>query len=277
MLVTMDAFAGRGRVFQSFDWEALSLFSRRVRRRRGCAVRSLRSLRQRWCEPEIMDRPDLDARRHEQALRGLARLNRVSGSARLLWPPLRELLRRHGGSNPIRLLDVATGSGDVPIALWKMARSAGFDVCVAGCDRSARALELARQRAAAAGAEARFFEADVLRDSWPVDYDVIICSTFLHHLDEDDAVLLLHRMAAARQLVLVNDLRRSAAAWLVARAGTQLLTRSPVVHVDGPRSVQAAFTIGEAKRLAERAGLSGARVEPRWPWRFLLTWWNPQS
>ena len=45
------------------------------------------SLRQR--QPEIMDQPDLRPARHVGALHGLARVNFWSGSAGILWPPLR--------------------------------------------------------------------------------------------------------------------------------------------------------------------------------------------
>ena len=51
---------------------------------------------------------------------------------------------------------------------------------------------------------------DVLADSLPHGFDVILCSLFLHHLDEQPAVGVLAKMAAAAgQLVLVNDLVRS--------------------------------------------------------------------
>jgi hypothetical protein len=45
-----------------------------------------------------------------------------------------------------------------------------------------------------------------------------------------------------------------------------------VFQVDGTRSVEAAFATDEARRLAERAGLTGARIVTRWPQRVLLTW-----
>ena len=79
-------------------------------------------------------------------------------------------------------------------------------------------------------------------------------------------------VAAARRLLLVNDLERSLVGLLLAVAGTRLLTRSPVVHYDGPWSVAAAFTVAEARRLARAAGLAGARVTRCWPWRWQLTW-----
>src|SRR5437868_11693552 len=99
-------------------------------------------VRRRRREPEIMDQPDLDPRRHVEALRGLERINALSGSARLLWPPVRELARK--AAAPLRLLDVATGAGDVPLRLWRRARKAGVALTVAGCDRSACAVGHAR-------------------------------------------------------------------------------------------------------------------------------------
>ncbi len=82
---------------------------------------------QRRCVPEVMDQPDLDPRLHAQALQGLARLNFWSGSARILWPPLSALARRLR-PRPLRVLDLATGGGDVPVRLWRRASRAGLDV-----------------------------------------------------------------------------------------------------------------------------------------------------
>jgi SAM-dependent methyltransferase len=223
-------------------------------------------------EPEIIDRPDLDESLHLEALRGLERINRWSGSARILWRPIRTLARRLAGV-PLRLLDLATGAGDVPLALWRKAQRAGVALHVAGCDRSPRAVAHAQRRAGESSAAIHFFEHDALGEPLPDGYDVVTCSLFLHHLDDDDAVSLLRKMAAAaRHLVLVNDLRRGLAGFLLAQVGSRILSASPVVHVDGPRSVAAAFTPAEALGLALQAGLEGASVKRRWPCRFLLAW-----
>jgi 2-polyprenyl-3-methyl-5-hydroxy-6-metoxy-1,4-benzoquinol methylase len=219
-----------------------------------------------------MDQPALDEALHLGALRGLERINRWSGSAGILWRAIRALARPAGGA-PLRVLDVATGAGDVPLGLWRKARRAGVSVRVEGCDRSTRAVTHARRRAAEAGADVPYFELDALGGPLPGGYDVVISSLFLHHLDEDQAVDLLRRMAqAARQLVLVNDLRRGLGGLLLAHVATRLLSASPVVHRDGPLSVVAAFTPAEARELAGRAGLAGVRVVRRWPCRFLLSW-----
>jgi SAM-dependent methyltransferase len=221
---------------------------------------------------EIMDEPDLDPDRHVAALIGLSRINSWSGSARIIWRPLRQLLRDSAG-RIVRVVDVATGAGDIPLWLWTKAERTELPLEIEGWDISPTAVQHARTRAAAMNAHARFFQRDVLAQCAFDDFDAVICSLFLHHLDEDQAVDLLGRMAGPRtQLLVVNDLRRSFPGWMLAYAGTRLLSSSDVVRTDGPRSVESAFSLAEVRRLAARAGLKGAHVSARWPCRLLLTW-----
>jgi SAM-dependent methyltransferase len=236
-------------------------------------------LAERRREPEVMDQPGLDHGRHRQALDGLARINWVSASSLSLWPPVRDLCRKRraaGDRRPVRVLDVATGGGDVPVRLWRRANRHGLPLEVSGCDKSPVAIDYARARARRRGAAVAFFPLDVLAEPLPTGFDVVTCSLFLHHLGEGEAVALLRQMrAAAGSLALVNDLVRSRAGWWLAWAGSRLLTRSPVVRFDGPVSVAAAFTGSEALALARRAGWEGATVRRRWPFRFLLKWERP--
>jgi 2-polyprenyl-3-methyl-5-hydroxy-6-metoxy-1,4-benzoquinol methylase len=228
--------------------------------------------RQRRRQPEIMDQPGMEGPRHTAALRGLERINAWSGSARILWSGLKALAVSLSG-RPIRVLDVATGAGDVPIRLWHKARRAGYTMSIAGCDASLSAVAYARKRAVAKAADVHFFEWNALTGDLPEGYDAIISSLFLHHLDETTARAFLERIArAAGRLVLVNDLERSLSGWVLAYLGTRVLSRSPIVHTDGLRSVEGAFTVAEARHLADHAHLDGATVVRRWPCRFLLTW-----
>lgn len=228
-------------------------------------------------QSELMDQPGLDAGLHCQALRALRRVNWLCGTGGQLWRSMRDLARA-AGDRPLRVLDVASGGGDVAIALARRARRAGLRLEVHGCDISPTAIEFANRAAADAGIrEARFFHHDVLRDALAESYDVVTCTLFLHHLDEPDAELALARMAqAARRLVLVDDLRRSRTGYWLAWLACRALTRSTIVHVDGPRSVEGAFTSGEAVELARRAGLEPVDVRHHWPERFLLRWRRPE-
>lgn len=218
-----------------------------------------------------MDQPDLSPGRHHGALRGLARINFFSRSSGILWPPLAALACRLG--RPVRILDVASGGGDIAVRLWRRARRHGLEFRLDGCDLSAVAVEHANALAAREGADVRFFVHDALNGSPLSGYDAVMCSLFLHHLDEEQAVAFLRRAAGITEhLVLVNDLERSRAHLALAHLAVRLLTTSDVVHVDGPRSVLGAYTRAEALALAERAGLHGAVVAWRWPFRYLLSW-----
>ncbi len=222
--------------------------------------------------PELMDDPAIDPSALRRALRGIERLNLWSNSARILWRPLRAALLR-APRRPLRVLDIGTGSGDLPIALWRRARRQGFDVTIDGCDVSPTAVALAVERATACDAPSRFWQADALLGDIPSGYDVLMCSLFLHHLSDADAAALLLRMRrAAGRMVLVNDLVRSRVGLWLAYAATGLLSASQVVRVDGPLSVRGAFTIAEAQNLADRAGMTAASVRACWPCRFLLRW-----
>ena len=94
-----------------------------------------------------MDQPGLDATEHAFALRGLGRINRISRSAAIYWPELRRLAKTRD-SKPLRVLDLASGGGDVPIALACRAIRSGLDILIDGCDKSGEAMQFAAERAA---------------------------------------------------------------------------------------------------------------------------------
>jgi 2-polyprenyl-3-methyl-5-hydroxy-6-metoxy-1,4-benzoquinol methylase len=232
-------------------------------------------LARRQRRPEIMDRPDLDPAKHAAALEGLGRINRLSRSGAVLWSAVERLARQRGGM-PLRVLDLASGGGDIAVSLARRAARAGLDVQISGCDVSPIAVRFAGQHAEAERVDVRFFEYDALAGDLPGGYDVLTSTLFLHHLDDPEAVGLLRRMReAAGRAVLVDDLVRNRWGLALAWAGCRLLTRSEVVHHDGPASVSAAFTPGEVLDLARQAGLEGASLTRHWPQRFLLAWSRP--
>ena len=230
------------------------------------------NLRKRNRQPEVMDDPTLDAQRFVGSLVGLRRINAITGSARILWSALqRQISQLDRG--PIRVLDVASGAGDTVISLWKRAQSDNRPIEIHGCDINPHAVNFATAAAHRASADVRFFQHDVLNGAFPDGYDVVISSLFLHHLDEENAKTFLKAAAdTVKKGILIHDLARGKAGYLFAYYGVRLISRSDVVHVDGPRSVEGAFTVEEARAMGEAAGLHGCRVSPRWPFRFLLEW-----
>ena len=98
-------------------------------------------------------------------------------------------------------------------------------------------------------------------------------SLFLHHLSENEIILFFKNFLASQsRFLIISDLKRSWAAWLLALIATRLLSTSPVVHKDGPQSVQGALTPDEALVLAHESGLTTAQVTSIWPMRYLLSY-----
>lgn len=229
----------------------------------GLSVRNRRA--------EIMDDPALEPARHLKALDALERVNRVSLTSLRVWNEISALART--GVRPVRVLDVACGGGDVLADLELRARREGVEVELHGCDRSATALRRARTRV---GGECRLHQIDVLSARAPGRYDLVTTSLFLHHLSEESAVALLRGMAgAAGRVLLVQDLRRTLAGYVLAWIGLHTLTRSDVARADGLVSVRAAFSLQEVAELARAAGLTDAVTRRCWPQRFLLRWRRP--
>ena len=225
---------------------------------------------------ELMDDPTMDDRLHVGALRGLARVNRLSRTAASIWAAMWRI-ERECNERPLRVLDLACGGGDITRRLAALALRDGRPFEFDGCDRSERAVDYAQRQSGDSMPSCRFFVRDVLDGSLPDGYDYFVSSLFLHHLADEQAVGLFREMArACGRGFLVHDLERSSRGFLLAAAATRAVTRSPIVRTDSLLSVRAAFSFEEIKDIPIRAGLEDARCARLWPRRLLLTWTMPR-
>jgi 2-polyprenyl-3-methyl-5-hydroxy-6-metoxy-1,4-benzoquinol methylase len=220
-----------------------------------------------------MDELGLDPAEHVRALAGLRRINTWSLTTKYLWSAISHIASERA-IRTIHILDVACGGGDLSVQLASRARRAGLDIVMHGCDMSPTAIEHAAALAARRGFEnCHYYQCNVLEQPLPQEYDIVTSTLFLHHLAESDAIKLLSTLShAARHAVLVDDLVRSRFGYFLAQVGCRLLSRSPIVHYDGPVSVLGAYTVDEAKSLAAEAGLAGASFTRHWPERYLMCW-----
>lgn len=202
-------------------------------------------------EPELMDRPQPVSAELISDLRNLRQLNRYFGSHALIAHFLRRWIQPGA---QLRVLDLATGSGDIPRLVVDYARKAGAPVAVEAIDQQVSTLEIAR-RLSAGYPEIDFKQGDVLSFGEDGQYGLVLCSLALHHFSDEAAVRLLERCRQlSRTFVLVSDLRRG---WL-ASVGVHLLTtfiyREAMTRTDARLSAARAFSFGEFRSLAERAG-----------------------
>lgn len=201
-------------------------------------------------EPELMDRPQPVTPELASDLENLRQLNRYFGSHRLIEHFLRRWIRPR---SQMRMLDLATGSGDIPRLIVDHSRKAGASVTVDAVDQQASTLEIARGLSGDYP-EITFVQGDILSFG-ESGYDVVLCSLALHHFDEDSAVQVLRRCRElSRRYVLVSDLRRGPLASIGVYLLTGILFREPMTRVDARLSAERAFSFHEFRSLAERAG-----------------------
>ena len=198
-----------------------------------------------------MDRPQLVSSELEKDLRNIRQLNRFFGSHRLVLHFLRRWIKP---GDHVRIVDLATGSGDIPRLIIDYAQKIGAKVEIDALDRQSATLEIAR-KLSGNYPEISYIDANILE--WqPADpYDIVLCSLALHHFSDEDAVRLLRRCRElSHKFVLVSDLRRGLLATIGVYLLTALIFREPMTRYDGRVSAARAFSFAELDDLAGRAG-----------------------
>jgi ubiquinone/menaquinone biosynthesis C-methylase UbiE len=216
-----------------------------------------------------MDAPDADPVLVRKSLRFLRRVNRLLGYTRSTLQHLERFSRSWGRDERIRVLDVATGSADLPLAVLRWADRRGYrDVRVVGIDL--HATTAAAALAQSPDPRVRIVRGNALRLPFADrSFDYATTSLFLHHLDDDDVVTVLREMSrVARRGIIAGDLIRRRRAYLWIKLFT--LFANPIVKNDGPASVAQAFTRDEILSLRDRAGANFADYVEHAGHRFVL-------
>lgn len=217
-------------------------------------------------EAELMDGTGLDPAELAANLRDIRRVNRLLGGTAVVLRHLPTVLESLPPEQPVTMLDLATGSADIPLAVLDWTQRHGRAVEMIASDSSPAILAIAREHVGnrpgivLAQHDAR---AVALPDG---SVDIVLCSLSLHHVGPADAVRVLREMRRlARVGFILNDLRRSRPGYLAAWVAARLTTRNRLTRHDAPLSVRRAYTPAELRDLLRQAGIDDARITTH-PW-----------
>ena len=219
---------------------------------------------------ERLDEPGRDPAVLEDSLEQIAGVNRWLGGRKALLRHVRRLLPARGGA---RLLDIGTGSGDLPRALVDWGRRRGLELEVVATDLNPDMLDIARRKCAAYP-EIRLRQADARQLPWSDgEFDVATASMTLHHLSDEDAVRTLRELRRVTTTgLVVNELERSLPGYLGARILSWTVWRdNELTRHDGPLSIRKGYTTDELELLARRASLGRIQSHRHWAFRVVLT------
>jgi ubiquinone/menaquinone biosynthesis C-methylase UbiE len=229
-------------------------------------------LNSRQRQAEWMDRAAVPEAELRRALRFIRAVNLLLGYTRATLNHLERFSRRWSPGQRIDIIDLATGSADIPRAILRWAEVRGFDVHIVGVDRHPVTARAARDCLAARDPQHfQIVQADVFDLPFaPLSFDYALCSMFLHHLDEAEAVRVMRTMGQlARRGVIIADLLRSGRAYRWIQLFT--LLASPMIKHDSRASVAQAFTREEIMSLRDSAGLRFAHYREHFGHRFVLS------
>ena len=214
-----------------------------------------------------MDAPDADSGELVRSLGFLRVLNRMLGYTRATIRHLERFSRRWAPGQTVRILDLGTGSADIPRAILRWADGRGFDIQIVGVD-----LHPVTALAAASPRDQRLqiVQADVADLPFgPGTFDYCLTSMFLHHLGDEQVIDVMKTMnRLSRRGVLIADLLRDPLAYRWIQLFSAFST--PMVRHDGPASIAQAFTKAEILHLRDRGGLMFARYHHHAGYRFIL-------
>jgi ubiquinone/menaquinone biosynthesis C-methylase UbiE len=166
----------------------------------------------------------------------------------------------------LSVLEVGSGTGDVPLAAQRALSRGGIDLHITLLDR--RWSHLPINGVAAVSGDALNLP---FRDE---TFDVVSCSLFAHHLEPTE----LQRFAGealrvCRRAVLINDLIRSRLHLALVYAGLPLL-RSPITWHDAPASVRRAYTRNEMLKMLKALPARKLRVTRHYLYRMGVLLWK---
>jgi SAM-dependent methyltransferase len=222
-------------------------------------------------EPELIDRPGLGRALLHEELQMLENLNRRTGGHHLILDYVQRLL----GSTPpksLSILDLGTGSADIPRTIAAWARKKKIAVTITAVDGNSEILRFAKE-SCRDWPEINFAQHDLRSLPFAENsFDLVLCSLAFHHFDAADAVTILRRIQElARVGYAVNDLRRNWPAIWSTELLVHTVIRSKIFRHDAPQSCRAAFTVRELQTLAEQAGLRRFQVNRHhWFFRMVL-------
>src|SRR5438132_6137465 len=123
-------------------------------------------------ELELMDRPQPVSAELERDLENIRQLNRWFGSYALISIFLSRWIKP--GAR-LRIVDLATGSGDIPRLIAEYGRKVGGELRIDALDQQSATLEIAK-KLSVHYPEITFVEGNILERRSAEPYDVVFCT-----------------------------------------------------------------------------------------------------
>ena len=214
--------------------------------------------------PEWMDEPcSYEDFRH--CLVDLRQVNRLTRSYRPTLDFLDRVVAAERPVQPLRIVDVGSGGGDMLRQVERWAARRGLAVSLTGIDLNPHAERAAKEFTGDSGT-IRWITGDAF--AYAGSIDVVLSSLFMHHLEEAEIVrFLAWSESVAERGWFVNDLCREKVPYTLFGVLAWVMQWHRFVQHDGPVSFRRSFREEDWRRMLAEADVAMDKVK--------LTRWTP--
>ncbi|MDA3799145.1 MAG: methyltransferase domain-containing protein [Kiritimatiellae bacterium] len=213
---------------------------------------------------EFLDQTDCDPSLAAASYHFMERVNGYFGGTQVVRRFLSAETRDRDINAPLRILDIGSGSCDIPLAVSRWARARAIPIEITCLEVADQAVEIARRKLALANDPAvHLLQEDAFTHHPSEPYDCAVASMCFHHFDNDQILTLLQRLRSfVTHRVLINDLRRSP--WASIGAGLLLAGSGsmPDVRHDALLSIRRGFKIKELESVLNKLDNVTFSVKP---------------
>ncbi|MDA3923844.1 MAG: methyltransferase domain-containing protein [Kiritimatiellae bacterium] len=216
---------------------------------------------------EFLDQPDCDPSLAAASYRFMELVNGCFGGTRIVRRFLSAEARCRNINTPLRILDIGSGSCDIPLAVSRWARTRAIPIDITCLEVSDQAVAIAQRKLALTNDPAvHLIQEDAFTHRPSEPYDCAVSSMCFHHFDNEQILLLLQRLQSfVTHRVLINDLRRSPWASPGARFLLACTGAMPGVRHDALLSIQRGFNISELESVLKKLDHATFSIKPV-PW-----------
>lgn len=216
---------------------------------------------------EWMDNPNCDKDELFNTYRQFSTVNSlISQWQKIYREEIRPLAQQM--SNPLRLLDIGFGGGDIPLNLARWSQNDDIVIDITAIETDPRALQFVNMVETPRNVDFQLISSSELLSTGK-KFDVVISNHLLHHLNEHEFHnLLKEAQDLSTHKVLFNDIERSDIAWLCFNLLARPIFRSSFITHDGLASIRRSFTKNELRE----AVAGGWSVQRLFPFRLLLSY-----
>ncbi len=218
---------------------------------------------------ELMDDFSMKGELLRDSLDKLGKINRWLGGNHITLDGLRKLLKEQPKDKTYTIIDLGCGHGDILRLIADYGRKNNYSFNLIGIDANQDAIDYAVELSEDYD-ELSFHNLDVFSEEFQtLEYDIVLSTLFLHHLNQDEIQILLKMINSKAKLgIVINDLHRNRMAYGLFKLLGLVISNHMIVQ-DGLTSILRAFKRRELENISKQLNL---KSQICWKWAFRYQW-----